>query len=41
MTPFSSAAGTIRVDDEIQVDFELVLVPASGAAGRLTRLWAR
>lgn len=36
MTPFSSAAGTIRVDDEVQIDFELVLVPAPGAAGRLT-----
>ena len=41
MTPFSSAGGTIRVDDEIRVDFDLVLVPASGAAERLTRLWAR
>ncbi|HEU4381934.1 MAG TPA: YceI family protein [Anaeromyxobacteraceae bacterium] len=34
ITPFSSAAGTIGVDDEIQVEFELVLVPASGAPGR-------
>jgi polyisoprenoid-binding protein YceI len=41
MTPFSAAAGTIRVDDEIQVDFELVLVPAARAAERLTRLEAR
>ena len=41
MTPFSTAAGTIGVDDEIQVDFELLLVPASGAAARLTRLGAR
>ncbi len=41
MTPFSAAAGTIRVDDEIQVEFELVLVPAAGAAERLTRLEAR
>ena len=37
MTPFSTAAGTIGVDDEIQVDFDLVLVPASGAPGSLAR----
>ena len=41
MTPFSTARGTIGVDDEIQVDFELVLVPASGAAGSVARLGAR
>jgi polyisoprenoid-binding protein YceI len=35
MKPFSSAAGTIRVDDEIEVEFELVLVPGSGVAGSL------
>ena len=35
MTPFSSAAGTIRVDDEIEVGFDLVLVPPSGVAGSL------
>jgi polyisoprenoid-binding protein YceI len=41
MTPFSRAGGTISVDDEIQVDFELVLVPTSGAAGSVARLGAR
>ncbi len=41
MTPFSTAGGSIGVDDEIQVDFELVLVPASPAAGSVTRLGAR
>ncbi len=41
MRPFSTAAGTIGVDDEIEVDFELVLAPASGAVGSLTRLGAR
>ncbi len=41
MTPFSTAGGTIGVDDEIQVDFDLVLAPVSGAAGSLTRLGAR
>lgn len=41
MTPFSTAGGTIGVPDEIQVDFELVLVPASGTAGSLARLEAR
>lgn len=41
ITPISKAGGTIGVDDEIQVDFELVLAPASGAAGRMTHLGAR
>jgi len=41
MVPFSRAGGAFSVDDEIQVDFELVLVPVSGAAGSLTRLGAR
>jgi polyisoprenoid-binding protein YceI len=41
MTPFSTAGGTIGVDDEIQVDFDLVLVPAPGTAASLTRLGAR
>ncbi len=31
MTPFSTAGGTIGVDDEIQVEFELVLAPAPRA----------
>lgn len=34
ITPFTSAGGTIGVDDEVLVEFELVLVPASGAPGR-------
>ena len=35
MTPFSTAAGSIGVDDELQVEFELVLVaPASGLVRR-------
>lgn len=41
MTPFSTAGGSIGVDDEIQVDFDLVLVPASGAARSVSRLGAR
>lgn len=41
MTPFSTAAGTIGVDDEIQVDFDLVLAPASGVTGSVTRSAAR
>ncbi|BDG04976.1 YceI family protein [Anaeromyxobacter oryzae] len=41
MTPFSTAGGSIGVDDEIQVDFDLVLVPASGAARSASRLGAR
>jgi polyisoprenoid-binding protein YceI len=41
MTPFSTARGTIGVDDEIQVDFDLVLVRASGAAGSVSRLETR
>lgn len=41
MTPFSIAAGTIGVNDEIQVDFDLVLVPASATDGNPTRLGAR
>jgi hypothetical protein len=40
MKPFSTAAGSIGVDDEIQVDFELVLVPPS-ETGNPTRLGAR
>ena len=35
ITPFSSAGGTIGVDDEIQVEFDLVLAPAP--AHRLAR----
>jgi polyisoprenoid-binding protein YceI len=41
MKPFSTAGGTIGVDDEIRVDFELVLVPAPGASGSQTRFGAR
>ncbi len=41
MAPFSTAGGTIGVNDEIQVDFDLVLVPASGPAGSPVRLGAR
>ena len=41
MVPFSRAGGAFAVDDEIQVDFELVLVPASGSAGSLMSLGAR
>ncbi len=41
MTPFSTAGGSIGVDDQIQVDFELVLLPASEADGNLTRLGTR
>lgn len=41
MTPFSTAAGTIGVDDEIQVDFDLVLAPAPGVPESLTRSGAR
>lgn len=41
MTPFSRAGGSIGVDDEIRVEFDLVLVPASGAAGSLTQLGAQ
>ena len=36
MKPFSTAGGSIGVDDEIQVDFELVLLPASGATVSLS-----
>lgn len=38
MTPFSTAGGSIRVNDELQVDFELVLVPASGAPTSVSSL---
>ena len=31
MKPFSTAGGSIGVDDEIEVDFELVLLPEPGA----------
>jgi polyisoprenoid-binding protein YceI len=41
MAPFSRAGGAFAVDDEIQVDFELVLVPVSGAARNLVCLGAR
>jgi polyisoprenoid-binding protein YceI len=41
ITPYSTAGGTIGVDDEIQVDFELVLAPAPGSIGSGTRLGAR
>jgi polyisoprenoid-binding protein YceI len=41
MTPISKARGSIGVDDEIQVEFDLVLVPAPGTAPSLTRLGAR
>lgn len=41
MTPFSTAAGSIGVDDEIQVEFDLVLIPASGTPRSLTQLGAR
>ena len=32
MKSFSTAGGSIGVDDEIEVDFELVLLPSPGAA---------
>ena len=41
MKPFSIAAGTIGVNDEIQVDFDLVLVPASEAPWSSTRPGSR
>ena len=41
ITPFSTAGGTIGVDDEIQVDFDLVLAPAPEVARSPTRLGAR
>jgi polyisoprenoid-binding protein YceI len=41
MKPFSRAGGAFSVDDEIQVDFELALAPAAGAAGGVTRLGAQ
>lgn len=41
ITPFSTAGGTIGVDDEIHVDFDLVLSPAPDSAGRTARLGAR
>ena len=41
ITPFSSAGGTIAVDDEIRVEFDLVLVPASGAPGGAAAGFAR
>jgi polyisoprenoid-binding protein YceI len=40
MKPFSTAAGSIGVDDEIQVDFELVLGPPP-ETGSPTRVGAR
>jgi polyisoprenoid-binding protein YceI len=36
MTPISKAGGTIGVDDEIQVEFDLVLVPSSRATASVT-----
>jgi polyisoprenoid-binding protein YceI len=39
--PFSTAGGTIGVDDEIHVEFDLVLTPAFNSAGSPTRLGAR
>ena len=36
ITPISKAGGTIGVDDPIQVEFELVLVPSSRAAASVT-----
>ena len=41
ITPISKARGSIGVDDEIQVEFELVLVPASRTTGSVTRVGAR
>ncbi len=41
MVPFSRAGGAFAVDDEIQVDFELVLVPATEPARTPTRLGSR
>jgi polyisoprenoid-binding protein YceI len=41
ITPFSTAGGTIGVDDEIRVDFDLVLTPAPDSAGSTVRLGAR
>lgn len=41
MTPFSRARGSIGVDDEIQVEFELVLVPASRGDAASAELGAR
>ena len=41
MVPFSRAGGAFSVDDEIQVDFELVLVPVPEPARNLARLGAR
>ncbi|SRR6266568_337456 len=41
MKPFSRAGGAFSVDDEIQVDFELVLAPAPAPAESVTSLGAR
>jgi polyisoprenoid-binding protein YceI len=41
MTPFSRAGGAFSVDDEIRVEFELVLAPTSEPVRNLTRLGAR
>jgi len=35
MTPYSTARGSIGVDDEIKLEFELVLVPDSRGTGRV------
>jgi polyisoprenoid-binding protein YceI len=41
ITPFSTAGGTIGVDDEIQVEFDLVLAPAPAVARSPIGLGAR
>ena len=41
ITPFSTAGGTIGVDDEIQVDFELALAPAAAPGGSAIRVGTR
>jgi hypothetical protein len=35
MTPYSTARGSIGVDDEIQLEFDLVLVPDSRGTGNV------
>lgn len=41
ITPFSSAGGTIGVDDEVRLEFELVLDPVPAAARNAMRVGAR
>jgi polyisoprenoid-binding protein YceI len=41
ITPVSKAGGSIGVDDEVQVDFDLLLVAATRPGGSPTRLGAR